>query len=250
MTDISFRESNGRGTTIKTGEVTPGVVVPGVQLYAKDPTGNIVPVTADVDGNFVISIGAVTVSNVEISNDVGNPIPVSGAISSNSVVASATIARPADTTAYAALDVISNSTSAPTVLTFAGMARANGGTGTIVRARLMTDLKTCTARMRLHLFNTAPTAIADNSPYLLLYANAANRIGSIDFPALGTEDSTNSTAAAAMRPSYDGAYSAPQLWYKTKSDETALYGLLETLDTFTPASAQNFYIELGADGLS
>lgn len=77
MTDISFRESNGRATTIKTGEVESGIVVPGVQLYAKDPTGNIVPVTADVDGNFIISIGAVTVDNVEISNDAGNPIPVS-----------------------------------------------------------------------------------------------------------------------------------------------------------------------------
>lgn len=76
MTDISFRESNGRATTIKTGEVESGIVVPGVQLYAKDPTGNIVPVTADADGNFIISIGAVTVDNVEISNDTGSPIPV------------------------------------------------------------------------------------------------------------------------------------------------------------------------------
>ena len=171
-----------------------------------------------------------------------------GAVSSNSVVSSATITRPADTTAYVAKDVVS--TLAGAVIEFTGMARANAGTGTIVRARLMTSQKTNVALYRLHLFHTAPSPIADNSPYLLLYANAANRIGSIDFPALGTEDPTNSTSAASMRPSYDGSYNAPNLWYKCATADTKLYGILETLSAFTPDSAQTFFIELGADGLS
>ena len=174
----------------------------------------------------------------------GNSI---GAVSSNSVVRSATITRPADTTAYAANDVIS--TLAGAVLEFSGMARAVGGTGTIVRARLMTDQSTMIARCRLHLFHTAPTAIADNSPYTMLYANAANRIGSIDFPALNTEG-TGSTGAGAMRPSYDGAYAPPNLWYQCAAADTKLYGILEIKDAATPASAQNFFIELGADGLN
>lgn len=216
----------------------------------KGPDGQPKTLAVDANGNLNIDIGAVTIDGVEIKNDAGNPVLVSGAVSSNSVVSSATITRPADTTAYAAKDVVSNSTSAPVVLTFSGMARANAGTGTIVRARLMTSQKTNVALYRLHLFHTAPTVIADNSPYTLLYANAANRIGSIDFPALSTEDSTNSTAAASMRPSYDGSYNAPNLWYKCKSDGTSLYGVLETLSAFTPDSAQTFFIELGADGLS
>lgn len=163
--------------------------------------------------------------------------------SSAAIVASATITRPADTTAYAAKDVIS--TGAGAVLTFANMGRVVSGSGIILRARLLTNQKTNVASYRLHLFHTAPSAIADNSPYLLLYANAANRIGMIDFPACVTEDATNSTAAASMRPSSDGSYPPPNLWYKCAAADTSLYGILETLSAFTPASAQQYYIELG-----
>lgn len=162
----------------------------------------------------------------------------------NGVVVGVELTRPSDTTAYSAKDVISNSTSAPTVLAFANFARSNQGTGLITRARLMTDKKDVTASMRLHLFHTAPAAIADNSPYLMLYANAANRIGMIDFPALATEDATNSTAAAAMRPSSDGIWTMPNLWFQTASGSRAIYGVLETLSAFTPASAQKFFVEL------
>lgn len=203
-----------------------------------------------VEGSIGLDASDINIGNVDI---VSLPALAAGtnsigAVSSNSVVSSATITRPADTTAYAAKDVISTAVGA--VIEFTGMARANAGTGTIVRARLMTSQKTNVALYRLHLFHTAPTVIADNSPYTLLYANAANRIGSIDFPALSTEDATNSTAAAGMRPSYDGSYAPPNLWYKCKSDGTSLYGILETLSAFTSDSAQNFFIELGADGLS
>ena len=129
------------------------------------------------------------------------------------------------------------------------MARANGGSGTIVKARLMTNQSTNVAQYRLHLFHTAPTAIADNAQYAMLDANKDKRVGMIDFPAANTEG-TGSDCAATMRPSSDGSYPPPNLWYKTASDNTKLFGILETLSAFTPASAQTFFIELGADGLS
>lgn len=235
-----------------------------------------------------ITIGDVTVSDIEISNDSGNPVPVNGtvalgagtatigklgansgvdigdvdvtslpalpagtnsigAVASNSVLSSATVTRPANTDAYAAKDVISTAVGA--VIEFSGMARANGGTGTIVKARLMTNQSTNTASYRLHLFHTQPTAIADNSPYAMLDANKANRVGMIDFPAAATEG-TGSDAAATMRPSSDGSYPPPNLWYKCAANDTKLYGILETVGAFTPASGQTFFIELGADGLS
>jgi hypothetical protein len=268
-------------------------------IHGLDSAGNLVPIKVESDGKLIISgditIGDVTVSDVEISNDTGNPVPVSGpltdtqlratpvpvsgtvAISNSSVeisndvgnavpisgtvtattaagsiVGSATtvvgveLTRPADTTAYTAKDVVSDSTSAPTVLTFANFARVNAGSGIIVRARLMTDQKTNTAQFRLHLFHTAPTATNDNSPYLLLYSNAANRIGMIDFPAMTSEDSTNSTAAATMRPSSDGGFGPPNLWYQAAAASRAIYGVLEAVTAFTPASGQKFYIELAA----
>jgi hypothetical protein len=170
-----------------------------------------------------------------------------GAVASNSVLSSATVTRPADTTAYAAKDVISTAVGA--VIEFTGMARAVGGTGTIVKARLMTNQSTNVASYRLHLFHTSPTAIADNAQYAMLDANKDKRIGMIDFPAAATEG-TGSDAAASMRPSSDGSYPPPNLWYKTAGADTKLYGILETISAFTPASGQTFFIELGADGLS
>jgi len=173
----------------------------------------------------------------KVTNDSGSAIPV--AVTGR--LASATITRPADTTAYAAKDVVS--TGAGALLTFANVVATAGGSGTIVKARLMTDQSTNTAQYRLHLFHTAPTAIADNAPYTMLYSNAGNRVGMIDFPACATEG-TGSTAAAAMRPSSDGNSLPPNLAFKCATGSTSLHGILETLSVFTPASAQNYFIEL------
>lgn len=150
---------------------------------------------------------------------------------------SAEFARPADTTAYAAKDVISTSTSSPVVVTFTNFARIADGTGYITKAVAFTDQITNVARLRLHLFHVSPTAINDNSPYLLLYANRANRIGQIDLPAFATEDGTNSTAAASLNDTI-------RLAYKCSGGSRNIYAVVETLDAFTPVSGQNFYIEL------
>jgi hypothetical protein len=154
-------------------------------------------------------------------------------------VAAGELTRPADTTAYAAKDVISDSTSAPTVLTFTGVARASGGSGYITKARIMTDLKTWTGRMRLHLFDTSPTAINDNSPFLLLYANKATRIGVIDFTTAATEDATNSTGAEVIND-------LVRLPYVTTGGAN-IFGILEVLEAATPASGQKFYVQLTCD---
>lgn len=151
--------------------------------------------------------------------------------------ASASITRPADVLAYTAKDVVSASPAA--VLSFGNLARVNGGSGYITKIRLMTNQSTNTARYRLHLFTSTITPIADNSPYTLLYSNASLRIAAIDLPALITEG-TDSTAAYAM----DATIRVP---FKCASESMTIYGVLETLDGFTPASEQQFFIELTAD---
>ena len=110
----------------------------------------------------------VDIGDVDVTSLPAHP----GTVASNTVKVGVELTRPTNTDAYIAKDVISNSTSTPTVLTFANFARANGGTGIIVRARLMTDKKDVTASFRLHLFHSEPTPINDNSPYLLLFINA------------------------------------------------------------------------------
>jgi len=161
-----------------------------------------------------------------------------GEVGGKMLFTSTTFTRPADTTAYAAKDAVGDSTSAPTVLSFTNAVRISGGTGYVVGARINTSQTTCVARFRLHLFRTTPTAINDNGAFTLLDANFATRLGYIDFAAMQTEG-TGSTAAnsqnATVRlPIVCGA--------------TTLFGLLESLDAFTPASAQTFKFELAIEG--
>lgn len=155
------------------------------------------------------------------------------------VVAASELTRPANTTAYAALDAVSDSTTSPTVLTFSNAARVNVGSGYVVGARLMTDQAANVARFRLHLFHTSPTAINDNAAFTLLYANRATRVGVIDFPAMDDEGS-GSTGAEARNVDV-------RLPFVCAAASDDLFGLLEVLDAFTPASGQKFYAELVID---
>ena len=216
-------------------------------LECDDPTG-----FADFSEGFsgihkeIVSGIKLKLGGADVSSS--NPLPVAptasenhiGEVGGRTVRVAATFARPADTSAYAALDTVSTSTSAPVVITFSGMARINAGSGYITKARIMTDQKTNTARFRLHLFHTAPTLTNDNAAFPLLWADRANRVGKIDFGAMTTEDATNSTCAESLNE-------AVRLSFTCEAANTALYGILETLDAFTPASGQNFYISLTSE---
>ena len=160
-----------------------------------------------------------------------NPLPVGG----KSVQKSASFTRPADTTAYAANDAIADSTSAPTLLSFANCANANGGQGYIVKTRLLTNQKTCTARFRLSFYHTAPSPVNDNAPKPMLYANKDKLIGRIDLDPCTTEDTTSDAAFAL---------STALMPYVCAAADTTIYCILTTLDAFTPASAQQFYLEI------
>lgn len=155
----------------------------------------------------------------------------------NCAIITAEFTRPADTTAYAANDAVANSTSAPTILTFADVARVAGGSAYIVKAELCTDQAACVAAFRLHLFTTSVTPINDNAAHTSLWATRASRVGYIDFPAVAQEGS-GSTSAFAL---WTG-----QLLAVTGATAN-LFGLLQTKSAFTPASAQNFSIRLGVD---
>lgn len=163
-------------------------------------------------------------------------------VGTNCAILTATFTRPADTTAYAALDAVSNSTSAPTIMTFAGAARSVGGSGYIVKAELCTDLATCTAYFRLHLFTLSTIAAKnDNAQYDSLWTSRNARVGFIDFPACAQEGTGSTSAFAIVIPS------SGTLPYVCDVADTALYGLLQTRSIWTPASAQNFNLKLMVD---
>jgi hypothetical protein len=167
------------------------------------------------------------------------PLPVGGLVTR----AATELTRPADTTAYTAGDVVSNSTSATTLIDLASAVRVNGGSGYIVRVDLATDKKSITPRFRVHFFNASnPTVSVDNAAHRGLYADVAKRLGWVDLPAMTTgTDTTNSTMS---RTSNDGC----RLPVVAGGATTSLYALLEALDAFTPASGQKFTLTIMVDG--
>ncbi len=163
-----------------------------------------------------------------------------GEVSGNTSQVLVTIARPTDTTPYAALDSVNTSTSAPTIITFTNAGRASGVTGYVTKVKILTNQSTNIAQLRLHLFNTnAPTLPNDNAAYAMMWADRAIYLGFIDLPPFATEGTGSDCARTEI--------SGNLLAFKCASADRNLYGLLETLTVFTPANAQNFQIELACE---
>ena len=219
--------------TAKIDQATGGLIVHGTLGAGSAVIGKVTIDQTTPGTTNKVSIGTDgTVTAAASENHIGE-------VGTNGVIIGVELIRPADTTAYAVNDAVSNSTSAPTVLTFTNLARANAKSGYLVKARLITDQKANVAQFRLHLFHTTTTAINDNAAYALLYANKDKAVGYIDFNSMTTEDATASDAAFSM---WTG-----QLHFVCDSASRTLYGLLETKTAFTPASGQKFYVELSVD---
>lgn len=157
-------------------------------------------------------------------------------------VKTAEFSRPANTTPYAVGDVVSNSATTTTLLSFS-LARENGGSGYITKARLMTNQAANAAEFRLHLFTVPSASLAspiavDNAPYAMAWANRTFRIGAITFPLLATDTGSDCAEAVALDV---------QLAFDTIDTGKEIYGVLQTRTAFTPNSGQSFFVELGAE---
>lgn len=151
--------------------------------------------------------------------------------------------RPANTTDYAAADVVSNSTSAPVLLEFADLLPVAGAAGIILAARAFTNVTAFATPLRLHLYKADDvTPINDNAAFTLLYANRAKRVGYIDFG--GWQTGGSGSDAAGAFGSFPGSGSG--LPVELAEGETSLWGVVETRGIFTPASAQQFFFSLKA----
>ena len=153
---------------------------------------------------------------------------------------SATVTRPANTTAYASGDLVANSTTAGSVvpLSFANAARAAGKGGKIVGARLTKSNAGLTnASFRLHLFTAAPATVTDGDNSALSTSGVADYIGALD--------------VVVDRAFTDGAFGrsgAPLSgnFLEYVGATTTLYGLLEARGAYTPASGEVFTVTIAA----
>ena len=90
----------------------------------------------------------------------------------------AAVTRPNNTTAYAELDVLG--TDPASVIEFANIAPAGGGPVVLLYASLRVDVGSIPSGLgqtRLHLYTSAPAAIADNAAFNLPAGDRAKYLG-------------------------------------------------------------------------
>jgi hypothetical protein len=148
-------------------------------------------------------------------------------------ISNASMARPDDTTAYAANDVVG--TSPATNLEFKSIG-SKGSKIMIVGATIKINVNAVPSGMssfRLHLYNESPTAIADNAAYNLATADAKKYLGYVDI--------------STPQDLGDNLWGEDVQLNKTvKMSSNNLYGILETKGGYTPSALSETTIEIHA----
>ena len=149
-----------------------------------------------------------------------------------------TITRPADTTAYAAGDAITDSTSAPTVAAITRAARNQGWSGILLEATLISSASPATAgEFEVWLFDTPFTADNDNAAFTPTDTECLTVVAIVPFP---SSDSYVGTASGNRV--YQGT--AVNRGFVCASNSTTLYWALVARNAYVPASAETFSLRL------
>lgn len=152
----------------------------------------------------------------------------------------ANLTRPADTTAYAAGDAVTDSTTAPTALTFTGCAGQDGGSGLIIGALLQDSANQATkGQFELWLFTDSPTPDNDNALFTPTDAENRTLVCIIEFSAAFVGDATSGAGGNCVYQA-----TAINKAFRTDADDRELYGLLVVRNAYTPVSAERFDITL------
>lgn len=154
-------------------------------------------------------------------------------------VVEAQLTRVADTNAYAAGDVIAQSTTAAATspIVFNGVTSSTDQAGYITGLLFATDMVANVASYRLWLYTDVPKQIADNATNLQSWTDRLKAIGYIDFGPAAAEN-----GSAAVSYAQDKSL---RMFFKAAG--TTIYGQLQAKTAFTPTSAQNFWFRLEID---
>jgi hypothetical protein len=148
----------------------------------------------------------------------------------------ATITRPANATPFTAGDAFGDVNGSAIVTLSLGADAVPGMAVKIASAALRIDLASVPASMttfRLHLYDAAPTAIADNAVWSLVSGDRDSYLGYVD---LGTP--VDAGATLYVRTEKLDAI------FKAAGNQTNLFGVLVTNGGYTPASGEVAFIDL------
>lgn len=222
----------GGGTEYTTDAVAPASPVGTTTLGIRDDqVAAVTPVEGDWIPLRLNSKGQLWVAMADVN---GDPISSFGGLTR----VTANFTRPSDTTAYAIGDVVCNSTSSPSVMTFSGMATANGRGGILRTVVLYLGTNPTTRPVYdLFLYRVAPTIDNDNATFTPTDSEARECIGvvplSVGVPGDTTGATTNSIYTAQV-----------ELAYVCDASSTSLYGVLVARNAVTPTSADTYYVDL------
>jgi hypothetical protein len=159
-----------------------------------------------------------------------------GGSSVTTKLSEASYTRPADTTAYAAGDVLAESTSAATVLTFTNIGASNGGGATLLGVTLIDSVAAATPpELELYLFDTAPTMQNDNVAWAPSDAEMEKCLGFVSL-----YRGLFKTCGANGIVDVDGLSKS----IICASGTTSIYGILVHRLSYTPTSAEKFTVRL------
>lgn len=148
------------------------------------------------------------------------------------------ITRPDNTTAYTAGDVVG--TSPAENYEFEDILPTAGEHFYITDAKIEVEKSSVPAGMgtfTLHLYDSAPTAISDNTAWTLLLADGGKYLGSIQF-----------TTPVDLGNTLISFLNQINIKRKLASGSTSIYGVLETDAGWTPASEDVINITLETVG--
>lgn len=148
--------------------------------------------------------------------------------------------RPADTTAYAAGDVVANSTSVPLIMRFP--LQSVSGSGFIQQARLIDSANVATKPdLQLWLFDRPITMDADNAAFTPYDDDLLRLVAIIAFPtsAFVVGDATSGADGNSVCDAQD-----LRLPFALASGDTELFGVLVVRNAYAPVSAEKFTVRL------
>lgn len=161
------------------------------------------------------------------------------AVGGVSAISTIRFARLNNTTQYTALDVVSNTTTAP-AFEFKGCARFPGGTG-ILYSALMTDSVDAATNpnFSLTLFDTPNLTVAGD-----------NLIGTITDPELEScvatmiFDGTTAANISTVGPNLIVKATGLPVGFKCADGQTSLWGVINDIGGYTPAALEVFTFKL------
>lgn len=189
------------------------------------------------DGSVSLAVSLVGSDGSQVSMVNGQVLAIVGG---RTVVKNGEFTRPSNTTAYTIGDVVCNSTSAPTIMTFQNVARVANGSGVIIGAELIVSSNQTTKGVfNLFLFDTTVGIDNDNSPFTPTDAEMKTKIAVIPF---STATAGDITAGAGGNCTYEA--DTTNKGFVCTGGGTSIFGVLVAANAYTPTADEVFTIRL------